>query len=168
MKKNHLMTAIIASCLSFSAFADANTNQKVSANVAKSCLFEINDVDFGEYDPKNPDYKIIDFAPKVKCNPGATYQYYTTGGQYVTTPIFASYMTNTTNNAHRLLFQVRNSKGVWQDDMYQPAPELPNNGLLDGVGNAQWNTHSILYRLVPGQYVAPGQYSARHTFQLFF
>lgn len=170
--KKYLITGLV-SLLSLPSFANGLTgvtvteNMRASAKIEPSCVFTVQNVEFGEYNPNNPEYIHREMKSSVKCSKNLAYKYYTTGGQYVKTPIFASYMTNDVN-ADKLLFQVQTNNGSWQDDMYQPAPQLVNNGLLSAIGTGDWQEHSINYRLVPNQYVSKGNYSVNHSFQVFF
>lgn len=136
-------------------------NINSSATLSTSCRFTGSDVVFGSYDPTAQDYQYSMQNIGVFCTKGTAFRISSDGNGTDRFGAF-SVIRNTTNSVNILKYQIHGSDGVWSDDLYEAVRSYT------GTGTGALQNLSINYRLMPNQYVSPGNYSGNHTLVLSF
>lgn len=153
--------------------ATTTGTNKSTATLANSCTIQTQDVSFGNYVPtaqSNTSQNI-----NILCTRGTSYTISSkAGGTAQTFPWSLPTMTNNPYHAGGVMTSTTDSSqhiyyeqyyawaGYWDQDMDLAAQQYTSTG----TGVVQ--TINIPYRLVAGQYAAPGNYVGSHTMTVTF
>jgi spore coat protein U-like protein len=140
---------------------------KATATLAGSCLLSAPDVSFGTYVSNQSSPTLASQNVSIQCTKGTSYSFNETrvsnglaswsgaNGQSVVE------MSNNSGNGDVLMIQVYNPVSAsWVDDI-----NFPGGGVnaIQGVGTGTNQNINLSFRILPGQYVTPGGYTATYT-----
>ena len=173
MKKNYI-SILLALGLTSVAFGSTTTGtNKATASLAASCQISAQDVSFGDYVPTTQSNTSQNIT--ILCTRGSSYTISSKAASNAQTfpwalpgmtnnPYHAAgVMTNTTDATQKIYYEMYFSwVGYWDEDMNLTAQKYTSTR----TGANQ--VINIPYRLVAGQYAAPGNYTASHTMTITF
>lgn len=153
--------------------ANVTGTNKATATLANSCQFQAQDVSFGTYVPTTQSNSSQNI--NILCTKGTTYTISSkAGGTAQSFPWTLSGMTNNPYHAAGIMTSTTDSSqhiyyemyfawaGYWDQDMDLAVQQYSSTG----TGAVQ--VLNIPYRLVAGQYAAPGNYTGSHTMTVTF
>lgn len=172
MKKNYISILLTLGLTSVAFGSTTTATNKATASLAASCQISAPDVSFGDYVPTTQSNTSQNIT--ILCTRGSSYTISSKAASNATSfpwalsmpnnPYHAAgVMTNTTDATQKIYYEMYFSwAGYWDEDMNL----APQKYTSTGTGANQ--VINIPYRLVAGQYAAPGNYTASHTMTITF
>lgn len=159
MKTKFLLLTLV---LAQSVFAsNISTTQKATASLNSTCRLEAGNAVFGTYDPNAATEQQTTQNINILCSRGTAWTIYTGANDVYSNNAYAAM----TSGSNKLLYQAQLTNGNWENDTYHNSSMV---GTPRGTGTGDIQSVSITYRILPNQYVAPGNYIDTPTAFLLF
>ena len=160
------ITLAVAIALCGTAFAESTTKTtKATAALASSCRLLTTNVVFGDYNPAAEDHLTSTQTVTYTCTRGTPITITTADGSSTSSTSSYGILASMKYSSNTLYFQVFNPVAkFWNDDI----DGANGSTAISKTGTGSEETMTLEYRIIKGQFVPPGNYTATNTINITF